>query len=98
MTHTPGPWRIQGEEVLSDFTESPAVYRVIRDRSERWTALVEVGDDEGEATARLIAAAPDILAALVRMVEENEPAREDSPRRDGWNLARAAIRKATEGV
>jgi hypothetical protein len=36
-------------------------------------------------------AAPDLLSALKRMVEENEPALENSPRRAGWLAAKAVI-------
>lgn len=50
--HTPGPW-----------TKSGSVIRSIAS-SERKVAEVRVIDDEGQANANLIAAAPDLLEAL----------------------------------
>ena len=63
--------------------------------------------DEKEANARLMAAAPEMLRALVQLLEEAESLREgysNARQFDGWDsieeepcfaLARAAIAKAT---
>ena len=61
--HTPGPWKVTGEELVS-VGDQELFHRVIRDEGERWTALVEIEDREGEANAHLIAAAPAMYAAL----------------------------------
>lgn len=60
---TEKPWRVQGVEAV---TIGDCTYRmaVIRSEDERWTALVDIEDAEGEANARLIAKAPE-LAAMV---------------------------------
>lgn len=63
MTHTKGPWRVEGEESIH-IGDYPLMHAVIRSKEERWTALAEVEDEEGEANARLIAAAPTMYDAL----------------------------------
>lgn len=64
MTHTPGPWRDGGSEKDGKFTtyfvSSPP--NCIASCSER--------DGSSEANARLIAAAPELLAAAVRADRE----------------------------
>lgn len=67
--HTPGPWTLQGIE--ADQSESlSAVYRV-RGPSE-FPDIAEVyfrdTDEETDANARLIAAAPELLDALSDLV------------------------------
>ena len=61
MSHTPGPWRLERDTVNS--------YRIYADRPADTVAqiIVETEEDvtmEIESNARLIAAAPDLLAAL----------------------------------
>jgi len=96
--HTPGPWTIQAINL--------SVHRVgfeyiVRDA--RNCALAEVGHidsitdgGEGEANARLIAAAPELLAALEAAFDSwyDDP-RHFQTRELAWvGLARAAIAKA----
>lgn len=57
MSHTPGPW--QTTDIVSDGT---LVYRRI-EAAKRHIGCVYLKDN-AEADARLIAAAPDLLAAL----------------------------------
>ena len=82
-THTPGPWKIAGHGngagILEiDATSTKALCGVIRGSL---------------ADARLIAAAPDLLAALRLALEFCERLDEEgSPARD--NLTRDAIRAA----
>jgi len=87
--HTPGPWRVTAAPL------NPGV-------STRWIEVYSVDpeDDVAQATggnlktaqanARLIAAAPDLLAALEDILEGN---------RNGWiaRVAREAIAKAKGG-
>jgi hypothetical protein len=107
-THTPGPWRVDGQELISGLSDSrPLLHAVIRSTDERWTSLVETECAEGHANARLIASAPDLLAALERLRDELDA----RTHRDGemitasfvrgdvcavktLNAARAAIKKA----
>jgi len=60
MTHTPGPWKVMGEDVV-----------LMRDERE---VVAWVGDIDGQMTdnARLIAAAPDMLEALEEVVALTE--------------------------
>ena len=78
--HTPGPW-----EWSSVWTSSPTRH-FLEIGGER--VLEEVGPLE-EPDGLLIVAAPDILAALKRLVQPNITARLED-----YNAARAAIAKA----
>jgi hypothetical protein len=88
--HTPGPW--------DPFTQpSFSGWWAVRDNN--WN---EIGSGDGgftEADARLIAAAPELLEALILMVRtHDEPAESmlQEMREQKWlEQARAAIAKAT---
>lgn len=69
MTHTPGPWAV-GFEGLRGGT-----YWCVS-RSDAAEEIDIHEDDNGEADARLIAAAPDLLAAAKELratISKNEP-------------------------
>lgn len=92
--HTPGPWKIANLYPLPDFGETyqitahgvPTVARVNTD-------YAGMGLGEGEANARLIAAAPDMLAALKNIVElQADHGRLNLP--ECAAIARTAIQKA----
>jgi hypothetical protein len=59
MKHTPGPWKY----ALAVVNNAPNIYVVT---TGKWGAanIAQCSEDSGEANARLIAAAPDLLAAL----------------------------------
>lgn len=87
---TPGPWR---PVIIIDYRHA---IRVVNDEGEvaRVVCGGDVSREEAEANARLIAAAPDLLATLEALL----PAVGEFPR-DPYTLglvedARAAIRKA----
>lgn len=85
MTHTPGPWRIEtggGSDPTSHvYADDPNGCAADGD-------LVTIADlIENEANARLIAAAPDLLAACKKM-------RQIASAQFGLNEANAAIAKA----
>ena len=89
--HTPGPWYIDCQN------ESAAIgYRAIVD-NEGYTICNP--SPMGQADARLIAAAPDLLAALENMVSHfpHWAAQIDMKQidRDAVGMARAAIAKST---
>lgn len=93
--HTPGPWRIatgdeeNGYGVLGD--EKPA-------KSTNWpgaTVSDHVCIADGKANARLIAAAPDLLAALIQLLDTVSD--DGTLVSDALDDARAAIAKATTG-
>lgn len=86
--HTPGPWR-----VIPPY--SGGHYAVQRGR-EGGFIVKGLGADRGEADARLIAAAPELLAALTMIYEITQ-----TPSSDDWQslqniaaTAATAIRKA----
>ena len=100
--HTPGPWFAQAGYLtiynLSDGNVGTTcgIAKVLRDQP---------GDDQAEANARLIAAAPELLDALTRMLKQF-PADSDlyaagwdgsaiNEACDAYDAARAAVRKAT---
>lgn len=79
--HTPGPWGIE-------ISTSSSVIFICTD--EREIAVIsEVGSDEDETNARLIAAAPDLLEALIAVVAVADR------RTVEFDKARAAIARAT---
>ena len=97
-SHTPGPWRYELGVVVADLPRNEC----------KTTAIAYVGDEwrhvnglcyggERDANARLIAAAPDLLAALEACFDEMARGMGMSDRFDQicYN-ARAAIAKAKE--
>ena len=99
MTHTQGPWTIQYS--TNDY-EGNLIYanRVVA------TTITEEASEatpEDEANARLLAAAPELLAALRQMMEweGGEPGKyidyDDEQRaNEVWQDAEEAIAKATK--
>lgn len=76
--HTPGPWKANDNEIIiGDFT-----------LRHHWRG--GASDSEMRANARLIAAAPEMLAALLDVWKVCS--------HEHWPTVGAAITKATEGV
>ena len=95
MNHTPGPWRVTPRsnrmiDVLHDVRTPGAITHALCRVQARdsWIA-------EAEANARLVAAAPDMLAALVMLVAGDEDQCLDD---EMFDAARAAIAKAVGDV
>jgi hypothetical protein len=87
--HTPGPWRVvdrgSGNVYSAAIDIAAGNYRVVG-------GPVDGDPEQIRADARLIAAAPDLLEAVVGMlasVHKDDPA---------CDAARAALIKATEGI
>ena len=80
--HTPGPWFQQ--------SNSCAITSMNRDICDSFE-----GDDIDVANARLIAAAPDLLDALVGLFNHKGEYRQDSTADALWMKAYDAIAKAT---
>ena len=96
--HTPGPWTCnidaEGLNVFQDDPEHPGNGDHI---------MCIPRHPESEANARLIAAAPEMLAALTKTVSALVAAIPQTPAEDQWiaealQTARAAIAKATGGA
>lgn len=92
--HTPGPWHYFcsgfGHTVYSGTMDNPTI---VHDRS--WQ-----GDGRAEADARLIAAAPDLLKALLPFIGATLTAdgKIIGLMREDFDRARAAVAKATPPV
>ena len=96
--HTPGPWRRAESyrpEIQNVGTSAQAPYILCADGRNVAAAMIGGFEDmaEVDANARLIAAAPELLEALVRLLAQ--AACEGSIWTDPMNEARAAIKKAT---
>lgn len=90
MAHTPGPWAV-GEH--RGVWVGPVISAAGGKKGIAFVCL----SSESDATARLIAAAPELLAALKEVAEECEyrlRKGEDSGDRHTLKLCRAAISKA----
>lgn len=85
--HTPGPWALDNPASL--IVRAPTRHRIAE------VALVDVAlMDNARANAALIAAAPDMLAALHDIVSASDANCGDSLA-NAINSARAAIARAT---
>lgn len=82
--HTPGPWTIAAGRYLLAITPAQTKQIAIFDSDDDW-------EDEQQANARLIAAAPELLEALEECLTCEFPVID----RDAVSKARAAIAKAT---
>ena len=87
--HTPGPWKARYAP-----DRAPPVETWCIDWSEDHEEIAEIV--HGEANARLIAAAPELLEALKAIVDEQD-ARQGYASVQSYDAARAAIAKATGG-
>lgn len=100
VAHTPGPWAADKEDELG----FQADVLVADNRRKRIAACGHDGrwmaDGEAEANARLIAAAPDLLAALKAMVASYDGVRDILCKTviDKLANADAAIAKAEGGA
>jgi hypothetical protein len=114
--HTPGPWHIEKRASEIQRDGKPVEYFAVAHTSLSRDSFVALGvapvklffsvtgasspNLEGEANARLIAAAPELLEALQRIIEFND-GEHGEPGVIGCKAvedARAAIAKATRGV
>lgn len=88
--HTAGPW-IAVDGILEPDDEGNARSFVRPAHSEGWQIAQTCGPN-GSDNARLIAAAPELLEALVRIATANP---DDVPQWELRDIAEAAIAKAT---
>lgn len=93
--HTPGPWEIYDEEfddrrgyqepkIIANGSDSALVHEI---------CTIRIGLKETPANARLIAAAPDLLAACQLALDTMSDYRNNTPA-DVQQFIRAAISKA----
>lgn len=95
VKHTPGPWTINtaGSAKAGQSFKITEIYVYAPNTQDDTAICAEiinpVTQEPSEANARLIAAAPELLEALIDLV--------DGYSMGGANRARAAIAKATKG-
>jgi hypothetical protein len=65
--HTPGPWQSKSSDGLRSFFIQAAPPNHRKDIADVWT--MDVGELEARANAQVMAAAPDLLAALQNIYE-----------------------------
>jgi hypothetical protein len=71
MNHTPGPWRVEEEDVTGDRYIEPSVVADNLDNGTVSTiATIRVGLPATAANTQLIAAAPELLAACKKLANE----------------------------
>lgn len=88
--HTPGPWTADPARVIrAECSALPLPYVIAMALGDE-----DVGPGAGDANARLIAAAPDLLKALRNLLDWNCAIDPDTDC-DEMAAARAAIAKAT---
>jgi len=85
MSHTPGPWSY----AVTSGTNYTKIFLHGLGRADKTKGSDSLRGYCGEANARLVAAAPDLLAALLDMVNH--------PGSESLSAARAAIERATGG-
>jgi DUF1680 family protein len=87
--HTPGPWAYAGYARSMAFRVTKTPEDATGDVCNVLAGLAAKTNEEVEANARLIAAAPDLLEALMHC------ATDEGPEQEWLDRARAAIAKAT---
>lgn len=92
--HTSGPWK-DGPVFQR---QGRAIFFTDTSKGGRWNRRLDEGGVFGAADARLIAAAPDLLEALLSITDQLERIGDTRPHKDGQYIeaARAAIAKATD--
>ena len=91
-THTPGPWRVTGRMLRTVVADAPTGHDD-EDSMKAYGGHLVCESIQLDANARLIAASPEMLAALqmIEGAEQLEPVLSES----GRAQVRAAIAKAT---
>ena len=99
--HTPGPWKAtQDYHCYGDSVEATQQpFQIMggdeeEDTFRRIAQLTDAWDEEQEANAHLIAAAPELLAALQTFVDDPQSYWMEHL----WDFAREAVDKATGGA
>lgn len=97
MTHTPGPWSVSCAANAA-FTRHPSI---LSDAGEVAKATWAGSEQQTDANARLISAAPELLAAVKALDDVFSHYCDGDPSPEEWaalKAARAAVQKAAEGA
>ncbi|WP_288254055.1 hypothetical protein [uncultured Hydrogenophaga sp.] len=94
--HTPGPWFVSKKNPLRVIESGPRALTLASAGTTGRGVTLDGAQCEAEANARLIAAAPELLAALQEMLAVyGNDGHFHPPAREAMRLASAAIAKAT---
>lgn len=93
--HTPGPWKpMYSEDLNIHWVQAKMGSFGLNVANMNGGKMGDtISFDEAKANANLIAAAPELLEALISLHKAN---RNGKAQRDNWNNAFKAIKKATE--
>ncbi len=100
MKHTPGPWEVSRGAQSDAYSVEAAMQTICNVKFIKGQELSKAGVKQEESNARLIAAAPELLAACKATIAEfkqlGQAMGEYTPPEtvDVWNLVEAAIKKA----
>lgn len=96
--HTPGPWTFYEENNYGGSVELGSTnVTVALDRADRFTSELVISRDELCANGHLIAAAPDLLAALENLAGLFDALHPNAAQWGDYTKARAAVAKARGG-
>jgi hypothetical protein len=90
--HTPGPWTCH----RSNWNDGAYYIEEVESQFLHNGELSPINGEIDEANRRLIASAPELLAALQQIVSNWHPARPSSPAFMDYVTAKEAIAKATQ--
>ncbi len=94
--HTPGPWAADKFSRGDDYT--PTNCRVTSGKKEIACAFYGATDGEREANARLIAAAPELLAALEGLLDAYAPRAGETAKNNGEESLHCSVREARAAI
>lgn len=95
VQHTPGPWDLYSAHPVEQYVD-----RIVDPKSEQYASIFRIHHDdkiprqEAEANARLIAASPDLLAALKEITKRYATSNTRGVAYQIWKKAKDAIAKA----
>lgn len=80
--HTPGPWQaiLKEKSILIRPSSMPRLHNIAILKPKKWAVLEQYALEENRANSRLIAAAPDLLSALMAAKDVLETAKRYFPK------------------
>lgn len=95
--HTPGPWYVSAKNPFRVIESGPRSLSLAKANNKHLSVTTELTETEAKANARLIAAAPDLLASLQEVTATLAWLNSDDSAHimEQTDRARAAIAKAT---
>jgi hypothetical protein len=95
MKHTKAPWKLGGDYGFELTIIADNGKRICEVKAFPTPDFNDTSQDEATLNAKLIAAAPDLLENLVRMIDRIEESNYQNDFPSAYTRAKAAIKKAT---